>query len=225
MAGGSVQAVHLAFPPQLGTPSATRPATNTPGGGQDLPGPIFGHLAGQGNSVQAGVGTAAVAVNIPAWAACQQLVANPLLGINRHHYALGAVALRGLLYELWAIDGGGIETGLVGAGIEQAAHIVDRAHPATHGQGDEFLGGHRLDDVQNQVAPVAGGGDVEKGEFVRPLGVVAGRDCYWIASVAQIDKINSLDDPTASHVQAGNDALGQHALTPRPTGLGAHRQG
>ena len=191
-------------------------------GEQDLTGTILGHLAGPGDSVQAGVGTAPVAVDVPARAACQQLVANPLLGINRHHDALGAVALRGLLYELRAIDGGGVETGLVGTGIEQAPHIVDRAHTATHGQGDEYLGGHRLDDVQNQVASVAGGGDVEKGEFVRPLGVVAGRDFYRIASVAQIDKINPLDDPPASHVQAGNDALGQHALTPRPTGLGAH---
>ena len=70
-------------------------------------------------------------------------------------------------------DRGRVEADLVGAGIEQPAHVVHRAHAAADRQRDEDLRRHRLDDVQDQVAPVAGGGDVEEGQFVGALLVVA----------------------------------------------------
>src|SRR6218665_29470 len=49
-------------------------------------------------------------------------------------------------------------------------------HTAADGQRDEHLAGHGLDDGQDQVALVAGGGDVQKGKLVGPLGVVARSD-------------------------------------------------
>ena len=44
---------------------------------------------------------------------------------------------------------------LVGAGVEQPAHVVDLAHAAADGERDEDLRRHRLDDVQDDVALVA----------------------------------------------------------------------
>ena len=43
---------------------------------------------------------------------------------------------------------------LVGAGIEQAPHILDLAHAAADGQRNEDLRGTGLDDVQDDVALV-----------------------------------------------------------------------
>jgi hypothetical protein len=64
--------------------------------------------------------------------------------------------------------------------------------------------------VQDQVAPVAGGGDVQKGELVGALLVVARGNFDRIAGVAQLNKVDALDNAAAGHVQAGNDALGKH---------------
>jgi len=98
----------------------------------------------------------------------------------------------------------------VGPGVEQAAHVFHSAHTAAHGERDEDLAGHGFDDVQDHVAAVAGGGDVQKREFVGALLVVAGRDFDRVSCVAQFDKVDTLDHATTGHVKAGNDAFGEH---------------
>ncbi len=62
------------------------------------------------------------------------------------------------------------------------------------------------------------GGDVEEGELVGPLGVVARGDLDRIAGVAQPDEVDALDDAAVLDVEAGDDALRQHAdlRPPRP---------
>ena len=57
---------------------------------------------------------------------------------------------------------------------------------------------------------VAGGGDVEEGQLVGALLVVAGGDLDRIAGVAQLDEVDALDDAPGGHVEAGNDAFGEH---------------
>ena len=107
-------------------------------------------------------------------------------------------------------DGRRVEADLVGAGIEQAAHISNGAYAAAHRQRNEHLRGHRLDDVQDQVAPVAGRGDVEEGEFVGALIVVARGDFDRVPGVAQFDEVDAFDNAPAGHVQAGNDSFREH---------------
>ena len=68
-----------------------------------------------------------------------------------------------------------------------------------------------------QITPVTGSGNVEKSEFVSALVVVAGGDFYRVACIAQLDKVNALDDASARDVQAGNDALSeQYELSNQP---------
>ena len=107
-------------------------------------------------------------------------------------------------------DGRGVEADLVGARVEQAPHVLDRAHAAADRERDEDLRGHRLDDVQDQVAAVAGRGDVEEGELVGALLVVARGDLDRVAGVAQLDEVDALDDAAGGDVEAGNDAFGEH---------------
>ena len=57
--------------------------------------------------------------------------------------------------------------------------------------------------------------DVEEGELVGALLVVAARDLDRIAGVAQVDEVDALDHAAVRDVEAGNDALGEHQRKPR----------
>jgi hypothetical protein len=163
-----------------------------------------------GDSVKPGVPAPTVAVDIPASAARGQVFALAAFGVNGHHDALRAVAFGHRIDDVRVGNGGGVEARLVGSGIEQPAHIFHRAHAAPYGERNEHLAGHGLNDVQDQVAIVAGGGDIEEGQLVRPLGVVARGNLHRIAGVAQFDEVDTLDDAATGDVQAGNDAFGKH---------------
>ena len=177
-------------------------------GQQNFTSPATRHLGRPGHRIETGVLASTVAVNIPASTARSKVVALAAFGVNRHHDALGAVFARGVLNYLRIRDGGRIETGLVGACVEQAAYIFHRAHAAAHGKRNKHLGGHCLNDVQDQIPPVAGGGDVEKREFVGTLLVVTRRNFHRIAGIAQLDKVDAFDDPATGDVEAGNDSFG-----------------
>ena len=69
---------------------------------------------------------------------------------------------------------------------------------------------HGLDDVQDQVAAVAGGCDVQKRELVSALCVVARRDFDRITGITEFDEVDTLDDATSGDVKTGNDAFGKH---------------
>ena len=64
--------------------------------------------------------------------------------------------------------------------------------------------------MQDQVAAVAGGGDIEKGQLVGALLVVARGDFHRVAGVTQLDEVDTLDDAAAGDVEAGDDSFGEH---------------
>ena len=184
-------------------------------GQQDLAGAVLGHLARPGHGIQPHVLATAMAVHIPTRATGRQVVALTPLGIDGHHDALRAVLVRRVADDLRVGNGRRVEADLVGARVEQTANVIDRAHAATDGEGDEDLRRHRLDDVEDQVTPIAGGGDVEEGEFVGALLVVARSDLDRVTGIAQLHEVDAFDDPPARDVQAGDDAFGQHGQQPR----------
>jgi hypothetical protein len=105
-------------------------------------------------------------------------------------------------------NGRRIETGFVGARVEQTAHIFNASDTTTHCEGNENLRGNRLNDVKNQIAAIAGGSDVQEGEFIGALFVVPGRYFDGVACVAKFYKINAFDHTAARDVKARNDAFG-----------------
>jgi hypothetical protein len=62
--------------------------------------------------------------------------------------------------------------------------------------------------VKNQIAAIAGGSDVQEGEFIGALIVVPGRNFDGIACIAKLHKVNAFDHAAARHVKARNDAFG-----------------
>ncbi|OIQ93428.1 hypothetical protein GALL_246680 [mine drainage metagenome] len=176
-------------------------------GEQDFSGAGRAHAARPVHRVQPGVAPSAVGVDIPPRCVL------PALGVDGHENGLRTVLARSVGDHLRIGDRGGIEAHLVGAGVEQAAHVLHGPHAAAHGERDEHLRGNRLDHMQQHVALVAGGGDVEKGEFVRSLVVVARGDVHGVAGVAQADEIDALDHAPRGHVQAWDDAFEQHGIS------------
>ncbi len=64
--------------------------------------------------------------------------------------------------------------------------------------------------VQDGVAVLVAGGDVEEAQFVRAGRVIQRGLLDRIAGVAQGDEVHALDDAAVLHVQAGNDSQFQH---------------
>ena len=143
----------------------------------------------------------------------------PAAGIDRDHDALRAVPTARGRHELRVLDRRRVDRDLVGPRVQQAADILDPAHASAHREGNEDLLGDRFDHVQDDVALVGARGDVKEREFIGAFAVVATRDLDRIAGIAQADEVDALDHAAGGHVEAGDDALGQHGVGVPADGL------
>ena len=133
------------------------------------------------------------------------------LGVDRHHDALVAEFLRRLLDEGAPLDRRGVDRHLVGAGREQRADVLDRAHAAADGERHEAGFGRAPHHVEDGAAVFVARGDVEEAQLVGAGRVIGDGRFDRIAGVAQIDEIDALDDAAVFHVEAGNDADFEHS--------------
>jgi hypothetical protein len=62
--------------------------------------------------------------------------------------------------------------------------------------------------VQNEIAAIAGGSDVQESEFIGALFVVPGSYFDRVACIAKFNKVNAFDHTAARDVKARNDAFG-----------------
>ena len=106
--------------------------------------------------------------------------------------------------------GGGVDRHLVGAGQQQLADVLDGAHAAADGERHEAGLRGAAHHVEDGVAVLVAGGDVEEGELVGAGRVIGDRRLDRIAGVAQIDELDALDDAAVLDVEAGDDADLEH---------------
>ncbi len=131
------------------------------------------------------------------------------LGVDRRDDALRAVS-RGRGVEQRRVGhAGGIDADLVGAGIEERPDVLDRIHASAHRQRNEHDVRHRLDHAVEEAARLDARADVEEGELVGALGVVAPRHLDGVAGIAQVDEVHALDHAARGDVETGDDALGE----------------
>ncbi len=131
--------------------------------------------------------------------------------IDRGDDALAAEFLRRFADEVGPGHGGGVDRHLVGAGEQQAADILDRAHPAADGQRHETFLGSAANHIVERVAPFGAGGDVEKAQLVGALAIVEPRLRHRVAGIDKIDEVDAFDDPPVLDVETRDDAHLQHA--------------
>ena len=94
--------------------------------------------------------------------------------------------------------------------MQQLADVVDRAHAAADGERHEAGFRRAPHHVEDGVAVLVAGGDVEEAELVGAGRVIGDGRFHRIAGVAQIDEIDALDHAAVFHVEAGNDADLEH---------------
>ena len=90
-----------------------------------------------------------------------------------------------------------------------------RADAAADRERDEDVVGGAPRELDDRVALLVRGGDVEEDELVRALGVVALGQLHRVAGVAQVDEVRALHDAPAVDVEARDDALVVHASQAR----------
>ena len=72
---------------------------------------------------------------------------------------------------------------------------------------------HAMDYVDHGIALIGTGGDIEEDEFVGSFPVIEGGEFGRVTCINQVDEANALDHASCVHVQAGDDALGEHAIS------------
>lgn len=134
-------------------------------------------------------------------------------GVDRHHDALAAEAAGALGDQFRPGHRRGVEAHLVGTGAQQFGDALHAADATTHGERD----GHGLGGAPHQIhqgaAALMAGGDVEEDQLVGAGRVVAAGQLHGITGIAQPDEIDAFDNPAIGHVEAGNDAPGDHGFT------------
>jgi hypothetical protein len=110
-------------------------------------------------------------------------------------------------HQLRALYRGGVDRDLVGAGVQQAPDVGDLADAAADRQRDEDLFGDLFDHVHDGLAFVAARGDVEEGDLVGALRVIAAGHFHRVPGVADADEVHALDHAAGVDVEAGDDAL------------------
>ena len=138
------------------------------------------------------------------------------LGVDREHDALRAERARQLVEQLRPRERGRVDRDLVGAGVEHRLGVGDRADPAADRERDEDVVGGAARELDDRVAPLVRGGDVEEDELVGALGVVARGELDRVAGVADVDEVRALDDAAGVDVEARDDALQVHGVEGRP---------
>ena len=145
---------------------------------------------------------AAVHVDVPAFVRA--------LRVDRDHDALRAEHVGQLLDQLGAAQRGGVDRDLVGAGVEHGLRVLDRADAAADREWDEHVVRGATGQVDDGVAALVRGGDVEEDQLVGALRVVGERGLDGVARVAQVHEPDALDHAPVLHVEARDDALGEH---------------
>src|SRR5699024_390454 len=83
----------------------------------------------------------------------------------------------------------------------QTVHVLGGAHPATDGQWDKDLLGGAAHHVVGGLPVAAGGGHVQKGQFVGTVRAVGGGEFDRVAHLTQVREVAALDDPSGVHDQ------------------------
>ena len=107
-------------------------------------------------------------------------------------------------------QGGGIDCDLVRSGVEHRRGIIQRPDAAAHGKWYEQLTRRPAHHIEQGGTILVGRGNIQQHNFVGPGAAMGQRQFRGIAGVAQVGELHAFHHASRVHIQAGDNALGQH---------------
>src|SRR5690606_19774245 len=175
-------------------------------GQQQFPCPHLHHLSRPFNRIQPGGLATAMGKDFPAWLFT---VSTDALGVYGHHDALAAETVSGFPHEVRVEYRRGVDRHFVCASIQQLTNILYGTNATPYGQRDEHFCRHALYGFVGGVTAFAAGSNIQEGNFVGALFVVAAGHFNGITGIADVHKVDAFDHAAFVYVQAGDDALCQ----------------
>jgi hypothetical protein len=114
--------------------------------------------------------------------------------------------------QIGVADRRGAYANLVRAGVQHPPDVLRCADSPAHGKRDVDCVRHPLHQFEEDIAPVGGGCDVQKYQFVRPLSIISAGAFHRVARVFEIHKINALYHPPVFYIQARYDSFVRHDI-------------
>ena len=114
--------------------------------------------------------------------------------------------------QSWVGQRGGVHAHLVRAGLEDLRRIVRGANAAADAKGNKQLTRGAAHGVEQRLPALVRRGNVEQHDFVRAFAGMARGLRGRIARIDEIDELHALDDTAVMHIEAGDDALGNHSV-------------
>jgi hypothetical protein len=108
--------------------------------------------------------------------------------------------------KVGVVDCGGVNTHFISACVEQCPNITNRTHSSTNSERDKDLASNTLNRFNRGITLFMTGGNIEKGNFIRALLVIAPGYLDRIAGISNPYKINTLNNSALINVEAGNNA-------------------
>ncbi|ACA99625.1 hypothetical protein SYNPCC7002_A1635 [Picosynechococcus sp. PCC 7002] len=173
---------------------------------EQFPSAPLGHFLRPAQGINAGIFAASPHINIPT-RICRIW---PTSGVNRHHNALIAKPFGCFIDKIRVPHRRRIDTDFIGPGPQEVSNLGRGTDATADGEGNKDLFCGLVDHIDNGVAVFVGGGNVEENQFVSPRIVINLRQLYRIASILEIDKIHTFDNPSSIHIEARQNSFGEH---------------
>ena len=132
------------------------------------------------------------------------------LDLRAEHDALTAERLGAVADDVGVAHGHRVDADLLGARLEHLEHVVDRADAPADGERDEHVSGDAAHGLEVDLALLGAGSDVVEDDLVDLVVVEAGGEVLGGGDVDVVLELLRLRDPAVDHVEAGDEALGQH---------------
>src|SRR6185369_9768913 len=135
------------------------------------------------------------------------------LRIDRDDHGLAAVSACKRGDERGVAQCRGVEADLVGPGVDRRRGIIFLANAAANRQRQKNSMCDRADGPGERLPAFKRCRDIQNDDLVDAFDVVPLRQLRGIAGMAQLLKLDALDDLTITNIHARDDAFGQHSAS------------
>jgi len=133
--------------------------------------------------------------------------------VDCNNNGLRAKAAANRVNKLWAFQSGGVHAHLVRACLKDLRRIVRGTNAAANTEGHEEFARRSAHRVQQRLPPLMRRGNIEQHNLVRAFAGMTRRLRRRIARIDQIDELHTLYNAPVMHVEAGDDAFGNHSAS------------